>query len=321
MSKRNVGTLNSNAKLNPDMVFVIRYLYRNGLFDQPRLAEMFGVAESTLSRVVAGIWWKHVPLTLIPAEGADECGKHDALLQQCIDVARLAPELLLEQGESRIGCPLPSVGLKDLVEKAFNPEMFRKQYFGTFEPTMNRSHLIRCFEQLRQRAVTSGDGPAIQALASDLAEMADKLHQTTCNKVPDYIEDDVRASMADILKAGKATIQAWAMNIPDYGWTMVDANGASIRIMGRTLDGYDKPAFIEEVCKTHGYDYQGVLVLDVYARGHDERGWCGVFKSGDIVALAGRPMQGLSGPAAVRRACKSGGFRYMGLWFESVRDA
>ena len=55
------GEANGNAKLNADLVRTLRRLYQAGQ-TQTQLAEMFGIGQTTISNVVLGQTWKHVPM-------------------------------------------------------------------------------------------------------------------------------------------------------------------------------------------------------------------------------------------------------------------
>lgn len=54
-----VGSRNSNAKLNDEKVVQMRRLYREG-FSAPQISEMFGVAVRTAHDAVTGQTWKHL---------------------------------------------------------------------------------------------------------------------------------------------------------------------------------------------------------------------------------------------------------------------
>lgn len=54
------GEDHHNSKLTDDTVREMRRLYQTGEYSQRKLAEMFGIARSTVEGIVCGKWWKHI---------------------------------------------------------------------------------------------------------------------------------------------------------------------------------------------------------------------------------------------------------------------
>lgn len=53
-----LGSKNSNAKLNEQKVFEIRKLYATGDYSQKQLGDLFGVSRSNIGFIVNRNWWK-----------------------------------------------------------------------------------------------------------------------------------------------------------------------------------------------------------------------------------------------------------------------
>lgn len=62
--KGHVGLRNSNAKLDADAVFVIRFMHNKQMASTGMLAQLFGVSDSNIIRIIKGDWWKHVPASI-----------------------------------------------------------------------------------------------------------------------------------------------------------------------------------------------------------------------------------------------------------------
>lgn len=62
--KGHVGLRNSNAKLDADAVFVIRFMNKKKMASVGLLSQLFGVSESNIVRIIKGDWWKHVPTSV-----------------------------------------------------------------------------------------------------------------------------------------------------------------------------------------------------------------------------------------------------------------
>lgn len=50
----------NTAKLTNEAIIEIRRLYATGNYSHPQLGKMFGVAHSTIGRIVRGEYWKHI---------------------------------------------------------------------------------------------------------------------------------------------------------------------------------------------------------------------------------------------------------------------
>jgi predicted XRE-type DNA-binding protein len=58
--RKQVGSDNSKAKLNEEKVREIKALYQTGTYKQKDLAEMFGVVQTQISKIISGKLWGHV---------------------------------------------------------------------------------------------------------------------------------------------------------------------------------------------------------------------------------------------------------------------
>jgi hypothetical protein len=102
--KGNLGFRNTNAKLDADAVFVIRYLYKNGMAKSGILSEMFGVSAANISRILQGSWWKHVPETI-------EEGPANLRPARRVELASAFQEMFGDAGEALLGI-ITDKGLK-----------------------------------------------------------------------------------------------------------------------------------------------------------------------------------------------------------------
>jgi len=91
--KGNIGFRNPNAKLDADAVFVIRYLYKNGMAKSGILSEMFNVSAANISRILQGNWWKHVPETI-------EVGPTNLKPSRKVELIPMFQEMFGEAGET-----------------------------------------------------------------------------------------------------------------------------------------------------------------------------------------------------------------------------
>ena len=80
-----------NVKLTAQEVTTIRYRYATTLLSQRKLSRQFGAAQSTISRIVNGEAWKHLP-RFVSSVSESEKRKSNCVRGQSVPLAKLSDD-------------------------------------------------------------------------------------------------------------------------------------------------------------------------------------------------------------------------------------